>query len=541
MERHNQPVALCVFLAVVSLTATAHAQDKAKPRAQERSNPTSAAKAEGARIISEYVKAAGGARILSRIQTLALEGTAVRSAGAGGEGESASQAETASGTYTLETKLPNRYYSELLVGKRRFIKAYNGKSGWREDASNGPTTMVSPDSTEMQAEAEIANLRLLELKKNNLTAAFVGHAEVQGKDALQVEITTGAGVKREFFFGEQSHLVVEESGQVGGVADHIFYSDYRPEGGMQIARKLEVRLGADTPDAYTIEITRAAVNQPIGERVFDLPPSTQVKLPDLKALFKEVSDNQKAIDKIKEDYAGTRVEEETEYDSNGATKKRTVTESTFFYLDGEEISTVTKRDGKPVSEAEAKKETQKAQSRVEEIQKRETKKNAKEQKAQEEGKEEKDESDVGVGRFLRACDFVNPRRERYRGRDVLVFDFEANPEYKPRSLAERLVQKLAGSMWVDEKAHDVVRLEGYFAGDAKIAGGMLATVQKGSRFVFEQRYINNEVWLPTLEEEYVSGRVLLFKGIRGSDVTRYFDYKKYHVGATSVIGQPKTQ
>jgi hypothetical protein len=272
------------------------------------------------------------------------------------------------------------------------------------------------------------------------------------------------------------------------------------------------------------------------ERVFDLPPSAKVKLPDLRGLFKEIDANQKAIDKVKEDYAGTSVEEETEYDSNGAAKKRTVTESTFFYADGEEISTVTKRDGKPVSEGEAKKETEKAQKRVDEIQKRQAKKDAKE-----EGKDQKDKSDVGVEKFLRACEFVNPRRERYRGRDVLVFDFEANPEYKPRNLVERMVQKLAGTIWVDEKALDVVRLEGYFAGDAKIAGGMLATVQKGSRFVFEQEYVNNEVWLSTLQEVDIGARALLVKGVRGSDVTHYFDYKKYHVATSFVIGQPKKQ
>ncbi|MGA8027941.1 MAG: hypothetical protein WB992_12435, partial [Bryobacteraceae bacterium] len=315
-------------------------------------------------------------------------------------------------------------------------------------------------------------------------------------------------------------------------------SDYRPESGVEIARKLELDSSPDPRDAYSVEITRVAINQPIGERVFDLPLSAQVKLPDLKVLFKELDDNQKAIDKIKEDYAGTRVEDETEYGSNGSTKKHTVTESTFFYLDGKEISTVTKRDGKPLTDAEAKKEAEKTQKRLEEIQKRQATKDAKEEKAQEEGKQQKDDDNVGIEQFLRACQFVNPRRERFHGQDLLVFDFEANPEYKPRNLTERVVQKLAGSIWVDEKAHDVVRLEAYFAGDAKIAGGLLASVQKGSSFVFEQEYVNNEVWLPTLEEAQIGARVLLVKGFRGIDITRYSGYKKYHVAANSVIGQP---
>ncbi len=127
-------------------------------------------------------------------------------------------------------------------------------------------------------------------------------------------------------------------------------------------------------------------------------------------------------------------------------KKHTVTEATFFYLDGEEISTVVKRDGKPLSAAEQKKENENTQRRVEKIKAQRAKKDAKEEKAKAEGKPEKDEVEVGIEMFLRSCDFVNPRRERYRGQDALVFDFEANCDYKPRNWEEKIVQKLAGTI-----------------------------------------------------------------------------------------------
>ena len=509
---------LCATLFAIGMPA--YAQD---PRTQ------------ATRIIDQYVQAAGGARALSRIRTLSLEGTATPSGG------SEAGAPTNSGSYTLDTKLPNRYYSELVFGGKHFIEAYNGKSAWRQDASGSPATLVSPASVELETEAQLANTRLLNLKKNKFGVAFIGHAQARGKDALEVELTSPADVRREFFFDPQTHLLVEESGSLGGVPQEIFYSDYRPENGVQIARKIELHRGPNAQDAYAIDITNAKINQPIGERVFDLPISSQVKLPDLKALFKEIDANQKAIDKIKEDYAGKEVEEESEYDSENKVKKRTVTESTFFYFDGDEVSTTVKKDGKPLSDAEEKKETEKAQKRVEEIQKRQAKKDTKDEKAKEEGKKEKDEDEVGIEMFLRACQFVNPRRERFRGKDVLVFDFEANPEYKPRNLEERIVQKLAGVVWIDEKARDVARLEAYFVGDAKIAGGVVASVHRGTGFVFEQEYVNNEVWLPTYMEAHIGARVLLLKGFRVSDVTRYSDYKKYHVAASSVIGSPKPQ
>jgi len=477
---------------------------------------------EPQKIIEQYVKTAGGGRVLSQIQTLALEGTFTTEDGR-------------SGTYTFDTRLPNRYYTELLVGDKNLIEAYNGKSAWRRNAAGEIGTLVGPEGMQLEAAAHFYNSRLINPKKNKIGVAFEGHAHVRGKDALQLELTTATGVKREVFFDPETHLIVKEAATVGGIEEEIFYDDYRTIDSVKLPYKIELRRGSDQ---YDISITRAVINGTIGERVFDFPKKSQVQLPDLKALFKEIDENQKAIDKIKENYTGTRVEEETEFESDGRVKKRETREDTFFYLNGQEISTRVKKDGKPLSPEELKKERERVRKRIEEAQKRQAKKEAKEEKAKEEGKNNAGD-DPGIEVFLRACQFVNPRRERFRGQDVLVFDFEPNPEFKPHKLVEKLAQKLAGVVWIDEKARDVARLEAYFVGDMKIGGGLLANLQKGTSFVFEQAYVNNEVWLPTYEEAHVGVRVLLVKGFKVNEVTRYSDYKKFNVETLSTIAKPK--
>src|SRR5580704_5897630 len=476
------------------------------------------------KIVSDYVKAAGGSKALSKIQTMTLEGTFTNTA----DGKT--------GTYTFDTKLPNRYYSELVIGDRNVIEAYNGKSAWHHTPSGEITTLVGLEGTQLEAAGQYYNSRLVNAKKNKLGVAFIGHAQVRSKDALQIEITTPTGLKREVFFDPQTHLIVKESAPIGGIEEQILYDDYRPVNGLELPHKIELHRG---DDSYDIAVTRAAVNGSVGERVFDFPKKSQVQLPDLQALFKEIDENQKAIDKIKENYAGTRAEEETQYDKTGKVTKRELKEYTFFYLDGDEVSTLTNKDGKPLSEEERKKENEKTQREIEDIQKREAKKEAKEEKAKEEGKEQKDNEDVSIETFLRACQFVNPRRERFRGQDVLVFDFEPNPEFKPHKLVEKIVQKLAGVIWIDENAHDVARLEAYFVGDFKFAGGLLANLQKGTSFVYEQGFVNNEVWLPTYMEAHIGVRFLLVKGIKASVVTRYWDYKKFNVETLSTIAKPK--
>jgi hypothetical protein len=478
---------------------------------------------DASKIIEQYVKAAGGSKNLAKIQTLLMDG-AVQSGG-----------DEKSGTFSFRVKLPNRYYTELRNGGKTEIEAYNGKSAWHQGDSGQIATLLGRPALEMEAAAEYYNSRFLGLSKKKIGAAFEGTASVHGHETYQVELTYPTGVQWEVFFDQQSHLIVAEKASLGGVPQEIDYDDYRAMNGVKVPYKVEIHRGSEM---YLVSVTRAEINETIGERVFDFPMQSQVKLPDLKKLFEEIDANQKEIDKVKENYAGTQVEEETEYDKSGKITKKELNEYTFFYLNGDEITTLVRKDGKPLSEEGLKKENEKTQKRIEEEQKREQKKEAKEEKEKEEGKESKDNDDPSIEVFLRVCQFVNPRRERFRGQDVLVFDFEPNPEYKPKNLEERVVKELAGVIWVDEKAKDVVRLEAYFVGDVHIAGGVLANLQKGTSFTFEQAYINNEVWLPTYFEAHVGVRFLLVKGIKVNVITKYSDYKRFNVETLSTIKKP---
>jgi hypothetical protein len=495
---------LYLVLPLVCFAAPLHAQDAAK-------------------ILNQYVKASGGAHALSKIQTITLEGTVAAQNGA------------KPGAYTFDVKLPNRYYSEMVMGDQSWIESFNGKSAWHQNAAGEIATLVGPDGLQLEAAARYYNSRLLNPKKNKLVITYVGAAQVGGKDASQLEVTMPSGAKWQVFFDAQSHLIVKESALLGGQNQEILYDNYRPENGVQLPHKIELHRGSAI---YWIDVTRAAVNEPVGERVFDFPRKSQVQLPDLKALFKQIDSNQQALDKIKENYAGTKIEEETDYEGSGKPKRPDVRESTFFYLDGTEVSTLVKINRQPLTPEAQKKENARVLKQIDELEKSANKKASSGQKDKQVQKEEEEE-DISIDAFLRACQFVNPRRERFRGQDVLVFDFEPNPEFKARTLVEKVIQKLGGVIWIDEKALDVVRLDAFFVNNMKFAGGLLADLQKGTRVILEQTYVNNEVWLPTYEEVHIDVRVLLVKGIKVDGTTRYSDYKKFNVETLSTIGKPK--
>ncbi len=85
---------------------------------------------------------------------------------------------------------------------------------------------------------------------------------------------------------------------------------------------------------------------------------------------------------------------------------------------------------------------------------------------------------------------------------------------------------MAGVIWIDEKAHDVARLEAHFNGNVKIVGGVVGSLEKGSSFVFEQARVNDEVWLPTYAEVHFGGRLLFLK-VKTNQVDRFTDYRKF--------------
>src|SRR5437899_4045984 len=153
---------LLVAFIVVTLTA------QMRPvRAQE----------EPGKIVEQYVRAAGGSKALGRIQTLIIEGAFLSEDGK-------------AGTYTLDTKLPNRYYSELLLGEKNLIEAYNGKSAWHQNHAGELGTLVGPEGMQLEAAEKYYNSRLVNAKKSKIALTVVGNAQVRRRDARQTELTT---------------------------------------------------------------------------------------------------------------------------------------------------------------------------------------------------------------------------------------------------------------------------------------------------------------------------------------------------------------
>jgi hypothetical protein len=239
-------------------------------------------------------------------------------------------------------------------------------------------------------------------------------------------------------------------------------------------------------------------------------------LPDIRELMKEVQAHQKLVEKERENDTYTSLITTQDLDANGKVTKTESEEDENFFVNSHLIARTVKKDGKPLGEHDEQKETERVTKLVE--------------KAQNTPPGQPIEGQtVSISRLLEIMDVRNPRRENYRGRSTIVFDFIGRKDAKTHGMIEDASKKLQGTIWIDEADRQVAHLEVSFNDNFRVAGGVFATVQKGSNFHFDQAPVGGGVWLPTGGEGAMQARLLVFKNLRQHFVEREYDFKRFSV------------
>jgi len=243
-------------------------------------------------------------------------------------------------------------------------------------------------------------------------------------------------------------------------------------------------------------------------------------IPGVRELMTDVAAHQRQLETVRENYTFHSSTVVQDLDSNGKVTKTESEDSEVFYVNTHRIERKVKKDGKPLSDHEQQKEQERVNKLVE--------------KAQTVPRGEPLEgpkTTVSISKLLDIMDAFNPRRENFRGRSTIVFDFAGRKDAKTHGFAEDASKKIAGTLWVDEKDRQVARMEAHFTDNFHVGAGLLANVQKGSSFYFDQAQVNGEIWFPTAGEGNIEARVLLLKGIRQHVIERDSDYEKFTVDA----------
>src|SRR5580704_17505527 len=228
------------------------------------------------KIIDEYVRAEGGAKALAKVQSLTIAGSLRE------------ESTDTNGSYSLNTKAPNKFYSEIVIEPQHTIAAYNGMSAWGQDSTGAPHTLTGSEAVESEATSRYLNGHLASAKKDKLGEKFAGVENVRGRQAYHVELLLAPQVTRDVFFDTQTHLIVREivpttepkpspistqansepsEAQTAGAAEEIDYLDYKPVNGILEPNRIELHRDGHV---YQITVTRVEVNALVRDSIFDL-------------------------------------------------------------------------------------------------------------------------------------------------------------------------------------------------------------------------------------------------------------------------------
>ena len=189
-------------------------------------------------------------------------------------------------------------------------------------------------------------------------------------------------------------------------------------------------------------------------------------------------EHQKQLEKVRESYTYSSLHTTQDIDANGQVKKTETEEAEDFCVNGHIIERKVKKNGQPLDSGDQQKETQRVTKLVEKAEKTPP-------------GQPLDGPAISVSRVLEIMDLRNPRRVIFRGRPTIVFDFIGRKDAKTHGLAEDASKKLQGTVWIDEADRQVAHLEVSFNDNFHVAGGLFASIQKGSNFRFDQEPVSH--------------------------------------------------
>ena len=261
-------------------------------------------------------------------------------------------------------------------------------------------------------------------------------------------------------------------------------------------------------------------------------PLAAQEAPEIATIVQRAFEADVRNEEIAKNYTYKEHVQERKLDSKGAVKD--VESKTFdvTFLYGEPYEKLIARDGEPLPAKEAAKEQEKLDKVVEERANESEKERDKRLKKQQERDEEVSKMRAEV---VRAFDFTLEGEEAIEG--VTCWRIRAEPKlgYEPEFGKAKFLTKLRGVIWIAKSDYGWVRTEVETIDDASF-GLFLLKLQEGAEMEFEQRRVNDEVWLMDALRLRFDAKVALIKGLRREVEVAWSDFRKFTADSRIVAG-----
>jgi len=262
-----------------------------------------------------------------------------------------------------------------------------------------------------------------------------------------------------------------------------------------------------------------------GSLLIHLQPDARGDVPQeqMEQLFRVAADKDIENEKRLRDYTYVERDEEHKLDGKGQVKSAETKTFDVMEIYGEQVQRLIQKNDKDLDAKEAAKEEQKIQKIVDK------RKNESEEARTKRAKKEEKEREDGRKFVLEVADAYNFHlvgTESLDGREAWVIDAEPRPGYEPHMKEAKFLPKFRGRVWIDKTEGQWSKMDVECI-DTVSLGWFLARIHKGSRIVFEQTRVNDEVWLPKHIAIKVDVRLALLKNFDVEEDQTYRDYKKF--------------
>lgn len=469
------------------------------------------------KVIENHLKAVGGKKRLAAIRDATYEWTIQLN-------------DQPIGTARTHIKAPASFRYEMQFGNGQIVAGATPASAWTYGLDNRLVTLTGAEAAAAKLYALLQASHLIGHKKLNVLTRLISLGDLESEPAYIVEFSTRGGARLRYWFSLSSNLLVKVEDEARKTSSR--FGDYK--GTTAQPALLEPHLlTLKTGDGdLTVRLQRATYNTNIPNSAFD-PPRSEEAL-DVVGLLREVAGNQEAVEKRASEYAFLQKETDRELNGKGELKKEETKVFEVFPVSHQApIRKLISENGVALSGERAAKEARRVE---EEFLKAERDRDKTEEKIErrraerlrkQSGKGEVEDEDPTISQFLKVCEFVSPRRERFRDREAVVFDFRPRPGFKPSNRQETLISKLVGVAWIDPVDKQVMRLEARLAEGFKMGGGLVLSLRPGAGFVMEQTRMAEGVWLPRFAQVNLSVRLFLFRGIDVNKTIEWSDYKHF--------------
>ena len=233
---------------------------------------------------------------------------------------------------------------------------------------------------------------------------------------------------------------------------------------------------------------------------------------------------------LAKDYTYLVKTQQKEFGGNGQVKKTESNVHEVSILYGEPYSRLIEKDGKALSDKEARKE----QERLARLTaKRERESEQQRQKRLEEREKRRVKDREFLKEVVDAYDLRLIGEQKVDGHDSYVIEAEPRPGYRPKIEGGKYFAKIRGKIWIDKAEYQWVRVEAETI-DTMSFGLFLFRLYKGAHLEFEQTRVNDEVWMPKHAHVEAAGRLgLVIKGGIEADST-FENYRKFQTDSRIV-------